>query len=221
MTRREFNDALLGKVLAARERTRYSPPMPTPPSLGERAEADLAFVRTVLARSHHFSAVPGLGGVLMGATALATAGLSTHIVSREQWLGLWIAEAGVAMAIGLVTLMQKARRSGQPLSASPARRFALGLVPPIFAGALLTTAAVRAGAWELLAPIWLCCYGIGVLGAGAVSAVPVVPALGAAFLCVGALAVATPAAWATGWLALAFGGFHLIAGAIVMRRHGG
>ncbi len=195
--------------------------MTNPRSLGGRAEADLAYVRTVLERSHHFSAVPGLGGVLMGTTALAAAALAALQTSRDRWLLVWLVEALVAIAIGTVTLVRKARHAGLPLSASPARRFALGLLPPVLVGALLTVGAIRADAWELLAPIWLCCYGIGVLGAGVVSTVSAVPIMGAVFVGLGGLAMASPGSWNNAWLAIGFGVSHIIVGAIVLRRHGG
>ena len=190
-------------------------------SLNARAEADIAFVRDVLTRSQQFSAVPGLGGVLMGASALVAAGVATMQPTRDRWLAVWLIDAVVAVAIGAFTLVRKARRSGLPLSASPARRFALGLMPPILVGGLLTFGARQANAWDLIAPIWLCCYGVGVLGAGAVSTVPVVLVLGVTFVALGALALATPSAWATAWLAAGFGVAHLASGVVVMRRHGG
>jgi hypothetical protein len=130
-------------------------------------------------------------------------------------------EATIAVLIGAVTLVRKARRAGLPLSASPARRFALGLMPPVLVGALLTVGALRANAWSLIAPIWLCCYGIGVLAAGMVSAVAAVPIMGAVFVVIGAISLATPAAWNNIWLAAGFGAAHIIVGVIVMRRHGG
>lgn len=195
--------------------------MDSPKSLGGRAEADLAFVRDVLTRSHQFSAVPGVGGMLMGSSALVAAPLSFVQPTRERWLVVWMLCAIVATSVGAVALVLKARKSAVPLSASPARRFGFALMPPVLVGGVLTLGAMRLGAWDLLAPIWLCCYGIGVLGAGAVSTVPVVPALGAVFVLFGALAIATPAAWATWWLAAGFGLAHVIAGAIVWRRHGG
>ena len=198
-----------------------SPTASKPASLGERAEADLAFVRGVLDRSQHFSAVPGLGGILMGTSALAAAVIASLQPSRERWLAVWMIDAALALLIGGVALVRKARRSGVPLSAWPARRFALGLMPPVFVGGVLTLGALRLGAWELLTPVWLGCYGIGVLGAGAVSSVRMVPALGACFVLLGALAVATPATWSTAWLVLGFGVAHIVAGVVVWRHHGG
>lgn len=192
-----------------------------PIALHERAQSDLAFVRGVLERTHHFTAVPGVGGALMGATAIVAAVVAYAQPTYSRWLGVWLLDAVIATAIGAFMLVRKARHTSMPLSGSPARRFALGLVPPLIAGGVLTIACLQAEAWSLLPPIWLCCYGIAVLGGGAVSAAPVVPALGATFLLFGAIAVATPSSWADLWLGLAFGVGHVVAGIIVARRHGG
>ncbi len=208
-------------MLPARPR-RNAPPHDSPPiALHERAESDLAFVRGVMERSHHFTAVPGIGGMFMGVTAIAAAIFAYLQPTRDRWLMVWLGEAALAIAIGAFALVEKAKRSSVPLSGAPARRFALGLVPALVAGAVLTIACLRAQAWTLLPPLWLAFYGIAILGGGAVSAVRAVPILGSVFLAASALAVATPAAWSDAWLGLAFGGGHLIVGAIVARRHGG
>ena len=194
----------------------------TPPvALHERAEADLAFVRSVVERSTQFTAVPGVGGVLMGVTALIAAVVAQQQTTRMQWLSVWVVALIVATTIGAIMMVRKARITRLSLDAGPSRRFALGLMPPLVVGGVLTIAALRADAWSLLPPIWLSCYGIAVLGAGAVSAAPVVPAMGGAFVIAGMLAVATPAAWGDLWLALAFGVAHIITGVIVARQHGG
>lgn len=218
---RDFNGTLQHKGLDFARPRSHSSGMSAPHSLADRAEADLAFVRGVLARSHQFTAVPGLGGVLMGVTALAAAVLAAMQPTQGRWLVVWLSELVVAFAIGLITLIRKARRSGTPLSGSPARRFALGIMPSVVVGAMLTYAAIHANAWELLAPIWLCCYGLGVLGAGAASAVPPVLMLGTTFVVVGLLAILTPPAWNNLWLGVGFGCAHVCVGAMVMRRHGG
>jgi len=192
-----------------------------PVALHERAQSDLAFMRGVLERSHHFTAVPGVGGVLMGSSAIIAAIVAYAQPSYSRWLTVWLLDAVIAAAIGAFMLVRKARRTAIPLGGTPARRFALGLFPPLLAGGVLTFACLRADAWTLLPPLWLCCYGIAVLGGGAVSAARVVPTLGAAFLGFGALAVATPSSWADIWLGLAFGLGHIVAGLIVARRHGG
>ena len=192
-----------------------------PLSLQTRAESDLAFVRTVLERAHQFTAVPGTGGMLMGATAIGAALIAFKQPSSPRWFGVWMAEAVLASAIAVGSMLHKARRTGQPLAAGPARRFALGLVPPLFAGGVLTLAAVHAHAWAMLAPIWLACYGGAVLGGGMVSAVPAVPVLGAMFLLASALCVVTPSSWTDAWMGVAFGVGHLVVGFIVRARYGG
>ena len=194
-----------------------SPPRP----LQQRAESDLAFVRRIMERSQQFSAVPGAAGVAMGLTAVAAAALAHGQATSARWLAVWITEAVVACAIGAVGVVRKARRVALPLAAAPARRFALGLVPALLAGGILTVGCVLVHAEALLPALWLACYGVAVLGGGSVSAVPAIPMLGATFLVISALAVGTPAQWGDAWMALAFGGGHLITGVLVARRHGG
>ena len=208
-------------MLPAKPR-RNAPPNDAPPiALHARAESDLAFVRGVMERSHHFTAVPGVGGMFMGVTAIAAAMFAFMQPTRERWLMVWLIEAALAIAIATFALVNKAKRSSVPLSTTPARRFALGLFPALLAGGVLTVACLNVQAWTLLPPVWLACYGVAILGGGAVSAVPAVPILGGVFVAASVLAVATPAAWSDVWLGLAFGGGHLIVGAIVARRHGG
>jgi len=199
-----------------------NPAADTPPvALHGRAEADLAFVRAAVERTSLFSAVPGVGGVVMGLTAIAAAPLAALQPTHTRWLAVWVCEAALAGVIGAIGIALKARRRGVPLDVGPARRFALGLTPPIVAGGALTFACVRADAWSLIPPIWLLCYGIAVLGAGAVSATRVVPALGAAFMLTGFAAIASPVSWGDAYMALAFGIAHIVAGAVIARHHGG
>lgn len=207
--------------MAFRLSPRRSRPVAPPLALHERAESDLAFVRAAMERSSLFSAVPGVGGALMGLTALGAAAVAAMQTSRERWLAVWLVEAVVAVAIGAVSIVTKARRRGVPLDVGPARRFALGLLPPLVAGAALTVGVVREGAWSLLPAVWMCSYGIGVLGAGAVSAARVVPILGAVFVAGGVAAIASPASWGDLYLAVTFGAAHLVCGVIIARRYGG
>src|SRR5262245_11863833 len=193
--------------------------LPSPTSLSERAAADLEFIRGAMERSGSFTAVPGRGGMAMGAVALAAA-VAARLVAplpdgRPVWLAVWI-----AAAVAGVTMRAKAARAGLSLLAGPGRRFLMCLGPSLLAGALLTAGLARAGASELLPAAWLLCYGAGVVAAGAFS-VPIVPATGAAFLGLGALALGAPPSWGDALMALGFGGVHLVSGFLVARRHGG
>ena len=56
-----------------------------------RAEDQIRFIRDTMERASTFTAVPGVGGIAMGAVALAAAAFSFGAKSPEQWLGIWIA----------------------------------------------------------------------------------------------------------------------------------
>lgn len=194
----------------------------SPPSLHERAAADLRFIRGAMERSASFTAIPGLGGMAMGVVALATAGSvwAMEPAGAEARLAVWVGTAVVAAAIGVVSMQRKAAREGFSLVHGPGRRFLLGLCPSLLAGALLTAALARAGQHELLPATWLLLYGAGVVAAGVLSH-HIVPLTGAAFLAAGAVALAAPSGWGDALMALGFGGIHLASGFVVWRRHGG
>jgi hypothetical protein len=183
---------------------------------------NLRHIRAIMERAGSFTAVPGWGGVAMGATALGAAGLASHAKSAEMWLTTWLIESVVAIAVGIIAMWRKARATGLPLWSAPARKFLFSFIPPMIAGAALTLALYRAGAISSLPGVWLMLYGTGVITGGAFS-VPAVPVMGACFLGEGALVLfAAPVLiWADFWLGLGFGGLHIVFGAIIARRYGG
>ncbi len=193
---------------------------PEPPALGSRAIDNLRFIRETMERASSFTAVPGWGGVAMGASALAAAALSTRARSPEEWLGVWLAEAFVALGIGAWAITAKARRANIPLFAGPARRFLLTLSPPLAAGALVTLSLQRAGQTALLPGIWLLLYGTAVVTGGAF-AVRIVPVMGVGFMLLGAICLVSPVTWGTAFLAAGFGGLHVVFGVLIARRYGG
>lgn len=193
---------------------------PDPPALGSRAIDNLRFIRETMERASSFTAVPGRGGVAMGASALLAAIVSTRARTPEEWLGIWLAEAFVALAIGVWAITAKARRVNIPLFAGPARRFLLTLSPPLAAGALLTLALQRAGMTAVLPGIWLLLYGTAVATGGAFS-VRIVPVMGAGFMLLGTVALFCPPAWGTAFLAAGFGGLQILFGTLIAKRYGG
>ncbi len=192
-----------------------------PPSLRERALADLRFVRETMERAATFTAFPGLGALLMGSVALVAAVASARAATPRGWLGTWLVAAAVAFPAGLATMAAKARRLGTSLSSGPARRFALGFGPPVVSGAILTVALAGAGRIDLLPGTWLLLYGAGVVAGSSGSPVRAVPAFGVLLMLCGSAAFAAPASWGTPLLALGFGGLQAAAGLLVARRHGG
>jgi hypothetical protein len=188
----------------------------TPPNIAE----DLQFIRDTMERSAAFTAVSGTGHILLGFTALGAAWLAAGQSSAFTWLRVWLAEGLLAIAIGLLTCTFKANRRGLPLFSGPARKAALGLAPPLVAGAFLTFLLFRSGLVLLLPAAWLLLYGAGIMTGGAYS-VPIVPVMGFCFMLVGGLAALSPLAWGNWFLAVGFGGLHIIFGFLIARRHGG
>src|SRR5205823_12485507 len=84
-------------------------------SINQHALENLKYIRETMERAGYFTAVPGWGGILMGVSALMTAIVSTRLPSRNWWFASWLAEAGLALAIGGFTLVQKARAAKSPL----------------------------------------------------------------------------------------------------------
>jgi hypothetical protein len=189
-------------------------PLPT------RAADDLRFIRETMERSAPFTAVSGGGQILLGLTALAAAWLAAHQTSSFAWLRVWLAEAVLAIAIALFSMYRKANSRGLPLFSGPGRKVALGLLPPLGAGAVLTFLLFRAGVPAALPATWLLLYGAGIATGGMFS-VAIVPVMGLCFLILGSLAALGPAAWGNWFLAAGFGALHIIFGSLILRRHGG
>jgi hypothetical protein len=186
-----------------------------------RAADDLQFIRQTMERSAAFTAVPGWGQVVVGATALLAALAARHSRSdrSDRWVEIWLGEAAFAIGITLMAMNWKAARRGLPLTSGPGRKFAFNFLPPIAAGALLTIALLRAGNYALLPATWLLLYGVAVVTGGAVS-VRIVPVMGACFMALGVAALLLPSA-ANWWMAAGFGGLHIVFGVWIARQYGG
>jgi hypothetical protein len=181
---------------------------------------NLRFIRDTMERSAAFTAVSGWGQVLTGFTAILAALLAARQLTSFAWLRVWLAEGIVAIVIGLLSCTWKANRVGLPLFSGPARKVALGLAPPLVAGAFLTFMLFRAGLESTLPAAWLLLYGAGIMTGGAFS-VSIVPVMGLCFMLLGGLAVLGPAGWGNWFLAAGFGGLHMLFGVLIARRHGG
>lgn len=199
---------------------RPSRPVEPAPSLEDRAVSDLSIIRSTIARSGRFTAVPGWGGVFMalvGGSAALVAGLQS---TPEAWLHTWLVAAVIALAGGGYSMHRKAMRQELPLFSGTGRRFLLGLCPPLLAGAALTALLWGAGLHEAMPAMWLLLFGAAVVTGGAYS-VPVVPLTGGAFMALGLVAAVAPASWGTPLLGAGFGGLLLITGLWIAKRHGG
>jgi hypothetical protein len=191
-----------------------------PVNLGDRAIDNLRFIRETMERSTHFTAVPGYGGMLMGATAVVAAYIAHQQIYLRDWLIVWLTEAALAFAIGLLAMWQKSKIAKMPLLTVPAKKFAFSFTPPLICGVVITLGLWRYGQFEIMAPVWMLLYGAAVVTGGAFS-VRIVPVMGWIFIAFGAIAFALPAAYGNYLMGAAFGLTHIVFGAIIARRYGG
>ncbi len=197
-----------------------SRPDPSPVSLGGHAADNLSFIRQAMERSATFTAVPGVGGCVMGAIALIAALVASWQPTGDRWLLTWLTAAAVAAVVGIGAMAHKARRAGATITSANARRFAAGLAAPFIAGAAITYQLWAVRTFTVMAPAWLLLYGAGLL-TGGIFSVPVVRVIGALFMVLGIAAIATPPGWGNLWLAVGFGGLQLGFGVYIARNHGG
>jgi hypothetical protein len=188
--------------------------------LDEHAADNLRFIRETMEQSARFTAVPGRGMVLMGVTAIVAALIAAAQSSSTAWFVTWELEAALALAIGTVSMALKMRASGLTLESTSARKFVLGLLPPLVAGSLLAVVLQREDLPGVLTGSWLLLYGTAVVTAGAFS-VRIVPVLGLCFMALGAVALFVPIAWNDWLMAAGFGGLNIAFGFVIARRYGG
>ena len=183
---------------------------------------NLKFIRDTMERSTSFTAVPGWGTVATGLLAFLGAFAAQLAASAHVWFGVWMATAVLGFLCGAGSMLIKANRVGEPIFSGPGRRFALGMAPTILAAAVLTAVLFHEGYYLLMPPMWLLLYGAAVVTGGAFS-VRIVPAMGIAFMVVGAIAFLLPSNLLMGSIAMAagFGGLHVVFGLIIARKHGG
>jgi hypothetical protein len=196
------------------------PPEEPPLGLHERAMDNLRFIRQTMERAGSFTAVSGWGQVVIGITGALAAWLASRQSGAENWLATWSVAAVVAMGIGVVTTAMKARAIGEPIRSGPGRKFVLSLAPALAAGAVLTAVLFRAGMIGVLPGLWLLLYGAGIVSAGT-NSVRVVPVMGFTSMLLGAAALLAPAAWGDAFMAVGFGGLHVVFGTVIARRYGG
>jgi hypothetical protein len=186
----------------------------------DHAIDNLRYIRQTMESAGSFTAVPGIGGMLMGAVALGAALLTANSGNTRAWLVIWLAAAIAALAIGVVFAWRKARAVKMPLLTGPGRKFVRGLAPPMVAGAILTVVLYRAGVTAAIPGAWMLLYGTGVVTGGAAS-VRVVPVMGLCFMVMGTVALIAPADWGNGLLAVGFGGLHILFGTLITVKYGG
>lgn len=210
--------------LAARRQQQDPDPVRSPsgdqPTLQAHALEQLHYIRSTLESSGTFTAVSGRGVIVMGLIALAAGGLSLWFNQGRHWLAIWLIAGVLGFLAGGWSLWRKARSDGVKLSCGVGRRFLFSLTPPLLAGGALSLALYQTDTLALIPGSWLLLYGVAVTTAGAFS-VRAVPGMGIAFMILGLVTLALPAAWHNLSLLLGFGGLHVVFGTIIVKNYGG
>jgi hypothetical protein len=182
----------------------------------------IRFIRQTMESAGSFTLVPGAGQIVIGITAIVAAYFASRALDPSRWLAIWVFEAALAMLIAGFAIARKARMARQVLFSGPAKKFALSFFPPLIAGLLITLLMYKAGAHmiPMLPAIWLMLYGTAVMTGGAFS-VRVVPVMGICFLALGITSVFAPLSWGNWYMAVGFGGLHILFGSIIARKYGG
>ena len=193
-----------------------------PIAVHERAADNLRFIRETLERAGSFTAIPGRGGVVIGASAIITATLAFPLAqsSPALWLTCWLVDAVMATVIAAMTIRWKATAAGLSLTGRPARHFFLSYGAPLFAAAVLTAAEAEHAAYWLMPATWLLAYGAAFVASGAFS-IRLIPRMGLCFIVLGIAAAFEPLPVANIILGLGFGGLHIVFGWFIWRRFGG
>ena len=191
-----------------------------PVNIGDRAIDNVRYIREMMERSASFTAVPGYGGVLMGATAVAAAYIASTQADIASSLTTWLVEAFLAFSIGLLAMWQKSKIAGGSLLSTPARKFALGFAPPLIVGVIIVLGLLKNGEFYVMAPVCIATYGAAIVCGGAYS-VRAVQIMGWSFIAAGAVAFALPAAYGNLMMGATFGLLHIIFGAIIAKKYGG
>ena len=190
------------------------------PALHDRAMDNLRYIRETMERATPFTGISGRGEMAIGATALVASLIAAKQPTFNSWLAIWLAEGLISLLIAGWSMDRKARAAQMPLFSGSGRKAVFSLAPPVVAGGLLTIVLVRVGLTSAIPGVWLLLYGTGVITGGMFS-VRAVPAMGLCFMILGAVALFSPPAFANWFMAIGFGGLHLLFGAIIVRKYGG
>lgn len=176
------------------------------------ARQDLKDIREVMDRARSFRHLTPAAAFVAGGLAV-TGGAATHFAGggllrlAVLWLAVLAAAAGAAVFFG----DRSARRRGEPLFSPLAGDVLNCLWPPLLVAAALAAVLVGGGRLDLVPPLFMLCYGVAAISAGAFGPRGL-RLFGAAFLAAGIVGLAVPIPPGLA-MASTFGLFHLALGA--------
>lgn len=197
----------------------------------EEARENLRVIRQTMERSTKYSTLSGLSGVLIGLTAivgvLVTAGILNGRIPLHQspqtvqpLLGLvWLTALILAVGIEFACNKRRAARIGKHVASPLGAHIIVAALPSFIAGAVLTAFFYLNNMFFSVWGVWMLCYGLAICAVGLFSVRPV-SYLGAAFVLAGAITLLLPGSYHLYMMALTFGGFHILYGVLMARKHG-
>lgn len=191
--------------------------------LQQEASEQLRFIRETMERSASFTDVPGGAMAAIGLFAVLVAIFQQYKPTfwTLSWRDTWILTAIIAVFLGLIGMYRKAKRANRGLNVAPLRKFGMSIMPTIVAAAILTSLFTHQGIYDQYHALWLLLYGAAIMAAG-VASIRVVSLMGLCFMILGILAFILPHAISMDmWMAIGFGGLHLIFGMLIQQKHGG
>lgn len=175
--------------------------------LDSHADATLRYIRRSMQAATSF-AIPGSAGIAMGLVGCTAAALSLTPALRDHWLSIWLIAAVLASGLGGLLVLRPASMRSLALSGTPIRKFALCLVPSLFAGAVLTAVLCTHDSIQVIPAVWLLLYGCALISAS-VPTTRTIGVMGASFAGLGLIALVIPDELQMLTLGIGFGGLHI------------
>ena len=196
----------------------------------DEARENLRVIRQTMERSTQYSTLSGLSGVLIGLAAIAGVAVSQAMLARAaggvptrpDYLHLgpvWLLVLALAVGIEFACNKRRAVRIGKRVASPLGAHILVAALPSFFGAVLLTLFFYLHGLAPFVWGVWMLCYGLAICAVGLFSMRPV-SYLGAAFVAAGAVTLLLPSAYSLPMMALAFGGFHIVYGVLMARKHG-
>lgn len=197
----------------------------------DEARENLRVIRQTMERSTQYSTLSGWSGVLIGLIALASVWATSRVVAQRHEMGqtaegalptlagIWLTALVLAVSAEFLCNKIRARRVGKHVVSRLGAHVAMAALPAFLGAAVLTAFFSMHGMALHICGIWMLCYGLAISAVGLFSARPVTY-LGVAFVLAGAVTLLLPIEAQLPMMALAFGGFHIVYGVAIARRHG-
>lgn len=161
-------------------------------------------------------AVPGSAGIAMGIIGLAATALSLTPGLAAHWLTIWLVAAPIGALAGGLLLTRSTSLAFFVGSGTPGRKLVLGLLPSVFASAVMTAVLFSADYTGAVPGTWLLLYGCALISAS-VSTRVIVGWMGACFAALGITALVVPSPFHIPLLGSGFGGLHILFGILIGR----